>query len=548
MEQQTDVVQGVLQSLLQRASPERRAGLEQVRDQAQGRHLQAMQTPLTQSGPVQRSINNYLQRMGADPRKGLWNMAGALGEEASRADELQNMQLLRQEKAAAQEAKYAGDALSEIDELQIAAVGSRGGLSRQPSPEQLRTLTASIRNEAAQAAKGYDWAAVAAQAGISPADAREQWITEYTDRGLNHFLQNFAIQPVGPRGMQQSVQSPTRLQELPQVPAQQSAPSALPVQQAPGELAPTTSQQNAQRNLMLLQQEMARPDVQASPDRLMILRQELQRAQDALQGVPAQQQPVAMPGSQARGAQQPPTAPQQTSPANAADRIQPVRRNEAAEAAQKKGAEAMASAYVEDYQTVQAAALSAAQQLEAFDALSKIKPNTGLFANAEQTVGALFSALGQDPSDPIIQNAMKTRNAEQVINRLTNAALRTEKGVQTKTDEVRIYKEFPKTTDFQQVWDFNIKLGRERSLRRLAQRDFFDEVANANNGVPVAARQQWDKQMAGDPITQYLGGKLIFRSEFLDAYARKYPELGPQAAIQKWREMEQDYNSRGGRK
>lgn len=64
---------------------------------------------------------------------------------------------------------------------------SRGG----PTPEQLRTVYTSARNEAAQIAKDYQFPS---------AEARSAWIEQQAMATTENYLQNFATQPLGPRG------------------------------------------------------------------------------------------------------------------------------------------------------------------------------------------------------------------------------------------------------------------------------------------------------------------------------------------------------------
>ena len=419
------------------------------------------------------------------------------------------------------------DASFDNDRL-LASMG-RQGIAKPPSPEALRTVYNGARNEYAQQAKQYNFG--------SPAE-REQWIEQGANRAVQNYLQNFATQPTGPRG----VQEPEAQQSLaPEMPQQQGIGATLAVPPGADEAAIIAQLQGATRAAQ-------------SPETSIKGMQQLQALR---QQFPQRQQTAEMPGGGLNGifstnVQQPTNQPSQPTmrmgSQQAAQSVIPVPRNLPQEAGAKAGATGMAESYVKDYETVQQAAMSAEAQKQAFDNLAKIRPETNALANTQQTIGALFSALGQDPNSPTIQNAIKTRDANLIISQLTNAGLRAEKGVQTKSDEVRVANEFPKTTDFQQVWNFSIKLGQERAQRTLEQRDFFDSVAAANNGSPTRARQLWNREMANDPLTQYLGNKLIFRNDFIKAYEAKHPELGPQAAVQVWREMEQDYQKRGGRK
>lgn len=504
---------GQIQALLGNygVSPEERKKTIERRDLAQQQYLGVLQEPMPDQGAINRMVNDYLMRYAKQPNQPAASAIAAIGAEGQRSQEMAQNQLLRRQLAAEQEAKMAGEALKEADLFARGLLGAKGIAGRQPSPEQLRTVHNSLRNEAAQIAKDYQF---------KSANEREAWIQSYADRGLENYIEKWATLPLGPRGEQQAAQ-----------PMATSQPTI-----GAGQLPLPSPQDTAQRNIGLISKEMQRPEYTQDPTRQLILQQELQREQQALGQQPAPAMPAAAPAT--------PTV----TPARPTAAIEPPLRNRPQEAAEKQGAKEMASAYVKDYETLQQEATAAAQQKAAFDALQKIRPNTGLFANTEQVIGSLFSALGQDPNSPTIQNAMKTRSAEQILSQLTNASLKAEKGVQTKTDEVRIYKEFPKTSDFQKVWDFSVKLGQERAQRKLDQRDYFESVAAQNNGTPIGARRKWDQEMQGDPITQYLGGKLIFRSDFIKAYNNKYPDLGTEGAVAKWREMEKEYQARGGRK
>lgn len=69
--------------------------------------------------------------------------------------------------------------------------GGRVLQGRQPTPEQLRTVYTSARNEAAQIAKDYQFPS---------AEARSAWIEQQAMATTENYLQNFATQPLGPRG------------------------------------------------------------------------------------------------------------------------------------------------------------------------------------------------------------------------------------------------------------------------------------------------------------------------------------------------------------
>ena len=544
-------VQGVLQTLLSE-----RKGLVERRDNAQQRQLEVMNQPVPDVGPIRRMVSDYLSRYAQNPNMDFSAIAGAVGAEAERTRKMEESQLLRLQAAAEQEAKYAGENLKESDlfgaKLTAATKAGRGAgvtvrmdndgnmVVYDPATQESRVVHSSQRGEYQRI-----WSKAYEKAVAEDLENPEGYAANVASKVL-------AGSP-GFNPQKQAVPSSQSVaQPKSEVEAPQFDPNKVTLKTPPGQEAPmpTTGETVGMSQLSPTEQQMAAAlkagtgmtqnpaTAQAGTQMLQSLQGQFPRSEQGLIKPPV-------------APNQPPAQQAQTAlaSANAPGAAETMKyRDIPKEAAAKRGAEDMASSYVKDYETVQTEAAAAANQKNVFDMLEKERPKTGLFADAEKVVGGLFSALGQDPNSPTIQNAMKTRNAEQLLSQLTNASLKAEKGVQTKTDEVRIYKEFPKTTDFQKVWDFSIKLGKERAQRKLEQRDFYDKVADENRGTPVGARRQWDQQMIDDPITQYLGGKLIFRSDFLRAYESKYPDLGRNGAIAKWREMEQDYQKRGGRK
>lgn len=223
--------------------------------------------------------------------------------------------------------------------------------------------------------------------------------------------------------------------------------------------------------------------------------------------------------------------------------------NKPLEKLRESEAGAIGAARGDEYKAVQQAGSAAENQLQAFNTLEKIKPNTNAAANAQEHIAGLFGALGADPNSAMLQNAIKNRESNQILDQLRNASLKAENGVQTKSDEDRIGREFPKTTDFTQAWNFGLKLGKERALRTQERLAFYDSrVDGKNPGTIGSARSAWNSEYAGDPITQYLGGKLIFRTDFINGYMRKYPDADRGAAVAEWRELEKDYQLRGGKK
>lgn len=209
-----------------------------------------------------------------------------------------------------------------------------------------------------------------------------------------------------------------------------------------------------------------------------------------------------------------------------------------------KSAEGMGENYAKDFTAMQDTATAARDQLEAYNALEKIDPNTGAFANAQGYIGVALQGMGIDPNTPLIQDAIKNRQANTIISQMSNAALRGEKGVQTRSDEVRIQNELAKTSDPKQAWNYLVQLGKERAQRRVDMFQFASKVASENNGVPIAARSKYLAAVEDDPLTQEFGGKLVFRTQFIDAFKRKYEDATDAEAIEYWKSLEQDWKSR----
>lgn len=181
-----DLIQGALQSLLQN-----REQMSQRQQQAQQQHIQTMQTPLPQTSPIQSMVSDYLQKYAQNPGMAWSAMASAAGGANERSRKIEEDFLLRQQAADAQEAKYAGEALKEEDLFGRGMMGGRGLAGRQPSPEQLRTVYTSARNEAAQIAKDYTF---------GTAEERSDWIEQQAKKAVETYVERFATQPAGPYG------------------------------------------------------------------------------------------------------------------------------------------------------------------------------------------------------------------------------------------------------------------------------------------------------------------------------------------------------------
>lgn len=515
------------------------------RKAAQAQYSQVLNEPVPDTGPIDRMVSDYLNRFAQNPTNPQGAVLSSTAGESERGRKMAEMQLMRRQQAALEETRMADDEVRDVDSYgaKLFAAAGRAGSGpggKQPSPEQLRTVYNGARNEAAQITKNIDIKRLAAQMGVDEGTAQTQWIEQYANRAVENYVQKFASAPAGPYGANNIPQQggvPQQLNgPLPPPPwAPQGMPPAGPQGQQPTPQQPTQGMP-PQGQMQTPPTTLQMPRGAQAPQEQQVI-QQLQQATAMAQNPATREQGVAM----LRQLQQqfPQAAPLPEVPSA-------TLRNKPLEAQQKSAAEGVGKTRGEQYASVAQSAEAAQQELQAFNMLEKIQPKTNAAANANEHLGALFNALGQDPNSELIQNAIKNRQSNLILDQLRNASLKAEKGVQTKSDELRIANEFPKTTDFSQAWKFGVKLGKERAQRRIERLAYFDQ--NAEAGGPGTAQSGWAKEYSSDPLTQYLGGKLIFRSDFVDKFKQKYPDASDADAVNEWRSMEQDYMARGGKK
>jgi hypothetical protein len=481
------------------------------------------------------------------------------------------------EKLGYEDAKY--DETQADKELNGIGSLMRGPAGKQPSPEQLRTVYNGLRNEAAQMSKGPSFE------GKTPAEIGK-FIEDYANRGMQNYLNNWSSQPTGPRG----------IPDVPAIPVVTPAPTnvapAPGVQAAPGESAPlpSTPLQQAKNPVhadqaVILQQEYAINRQKAdnySGDttsdqynealrNMAELRKELLRIGiDPLKANAPIPTPTPAP---ANAASMPPNAPPAPLPQAPAPAVPPVAmpqapapavppapmpqvkpplppipelppRNTVQSKMQQSTASAMGTAYAKEAEEISTTALAAKEQYDALTNLGKIKPNTNALANVQGSIGLGLQALGLDPNSPMIADAIKNRQANVIVSQMTNAALRGEKGVQTLSDELRIKNEFAKTTDPDKVWNYAINVGKERALRRMEMQEYSAGVKSSNNGLPIGVKDKWTSEFKDDPLTQEYGGRLIFRSQYIDSYMKQNPTATKTDAVNDWRSLEAEYKDR----
>ena len=512
------------QALSQRlSSPEQSQQINQQRQSALQAYQQSLlQPPMGKYTPTEHGLYSWLENMGKTrspfeaTAKGIAAGGKMLGEQEAQAQKN------------AQTAAKAGynDALEqdvldsrELSSLRIGATaGGRSGGGG--AVEKILPLYGKIFNSYAQQAKDMQFE--------TPAE-RAAWIKSNTDDAVGNAVSQFG-----------GSISPTVLSQLFETVTTDASSASRNVQQ--NELAAdkqTAVAQNsstpppAMPSLVFKGKTAAEVRQMASQVRDPAQRAELLAALDAGQPI-LQDFPQQAGMSNTQRAQFSQSAPPGTPPF----------KNKPNEALMEAGAKGMGAEYAKEYAAMTDAAGPAKDQLDAYNTLEKIDPNTNMFANAQAYIGSALQGLGLDPSTPIIQEAIKNRQATTLISQMSNAALRGEKGVQTRSDEVRIGNELAKTTDPKQAWTFLVKLGKERAQRKIDAASFASEAAASNNGVPVSPRVKFTQSIANDPLTQDFGGKLIFRTPTIEAFMRKYPDANRAEAVEYWRSLEQNWNSR----
>lgn len=216
-----DLTQGALASLLGNYDPEERSNLLKSRTQAYDKYQQVVDQPVPDAGPVQRMVSNYLSRYGQSPTASFAALARGLGDTSNQTQQILEANQERQRQAAEFGVKRAEEALRESDAFSKNLFASnRQGVGKAPTPEQLRTVYTSSRNEAAQIARDYTF---------PDAESRSAWIENRANLSVKNYIQNWATQPTGPRGEgdqeEGAPQAPqVGMAQRPQAPVQPQAP------------------------------------------------------------------------------------------------------------------------------------------------------------------------------------------------------------------------------------------------------------------------------------------------------------------------------------
>lgn len=274
---------GQVQKLLSMSGydPAERAQNKQVRDQAQANYSGVLNESLPDIGPVQRMVSEYLTRYSQNPRQPFAALAGAAGSEAPAGQMMSFEQLKRRQQAKAEELKMADSNLKESDlygktALSLLAKSGRGAsptvkmdkdgnmVVYDPLTQDTRVVHASQRGEYQRL-----WTSAYQKAVSNEMEDPEGYAHEVASRVLSSSPGfNPQVSPIPSASSSRPPIQPTL-----QPPQPQSPPP-------PGMLPPTSPEQNSSRNIQLLQAELKRPENQ-TPDKQLVLKQELEREMGA---------------------------------------------------------------------------------------------------------------------------------------------------------------------------------------------------------------------------------------------------------------------------
>lgn len=313
IKEQLDYLRSMREQYNQRYNPEQQQQYLSQRNNLVDQAQKIVETPtMPQLGSIDTMFNEYLSKYA--PGQQFNSLMHAIGntDQLMRQREAQNRAqgLAERSTVINMREKQIGEEDRLLrDQLMSARLGA--SVAGKPvSPEQLKTVYNNAMNHYAQIAKDMDFTKLDPN---DPGGARSRWILEQTDAAVKNYIEKFATQPTGPRGVEEPSQQPTQ-----PVAQQGTLPPASPT---------------ASRNISLIQEEMNRPDVKSNPDKMLILQQELEREKVALENTKQQNAQAGLGNPLTQGTKTQPTpletsqtgmpAPQQTPVVGGASALKP---------------------------------------------------------------------------------------------------------------------------------------------------------------------------------------------------------------------------------
>jgi hypothetical protein len=446
--------------------------------------------------PVGQRLGRAMMEAGAQGPANLGQIVGRTGKAYYDQEDARNTGNFEKERL-----KY--DLASRI--MPQAPSGNRGSFgSDSLSPEQMRTVYTSARNEGAQIAKDYSF---------SSAAERAQWVEDYARRAVDTFLGRYAINAEAPRGlppMGQQGMPPMGQQGMPPM-GQQGMPPMGQQGMPPQGRSPMPPMSQQGRPPMG-QQGMPSMSQQGRPPM-------------GPQGMTPQSQ---QPWPQAYG-QRPPQG-QPMSNINPP----PINRAEAARA--QTFATGTETTDLDFYkENVEKPAIAAQGMANVLSAIKQIPRTQDALAPYREVLGSVFNAAGLDSN--VVREAESLQQIRPLLTKFANESLRQNTGVQTEGDAQRAYNEFLKVTDTQAAADFVYAWSAENARRAQDKEEFFREIAKGN-GSWSAPRSLWkDHEYSKTVPIGFIGNDMWTWSEFKQEFLKSNPNASLGDAIDVWQKQ-----------
>lgn len=272
--------------------------------------------------------------------------------------------------------------------------------------------------------------------------------------------------------------------------------------------------EQANRNIPMIQEEMKRT---TSPERLRILKQELEREQQALgKGSPA------LPDVKT-------TSPNPNQPGL-------VYKDKAEEARRKEFATGMEQSSIKDYEeNVRTPAAVADNMLNNIAMLRQIPRTQDAFAPYREKVGSVMNALGLDGK--MVGEAKNLQQIRPILAKVANDRLLLAKGVQTEGDAQRAYNEFIKISDTQKAVDFMYAWAEELANRAKFKKRVYD-LASQEKGSLREGSQYWDRtDYAKAAPVAILNNRPWTFTDWRNKFMKANPDATPQNAVEEWNKL-----------
>lgn len=240
-----------------------------------------------------------------------------------------------------------------------------------------------------------------------------------------------------------------------------------------------------------------------------------------------------------------------TQPAPKAEPPSMLKPDPVKQAGDTEASKSLNKASMEDYEKNFRQPASAADNiLSSVETIKTLGPVTGTAAEQLNWLGNAMATVGLDNS--MVANAKNLSEAKKILMKLSNDRIRQEVGVQTASDEARFKAELAQITDPKEVFEMTMRYMKEAALRakdKAAFAEWFMSNATTGNDPQGNAHANpsgrfnvnslnsaWSniqKQTQG-PMIINIGGKPVFKHQYIESFIKKYGEDTGSEAEQMW--------------